>query len=61
MLGYEQAASCAPSTGSTRVKIFREWGMLVRHSGQMDATDQAIEKFEESLVHAVWIAQQLNE
>jgi len=27
----------------------------------MDATDQAIEKFEESLVHAVWIAQQLNE
>ncbi len=49
---YEQAASCAPSTGTTRAKIFREWGMILRFSGQMDATDQAIEKFEEAHVHA---------
>ncbi len=48
---YEQAASCAPSTGSTRARIFREWGMVLRLSGQIDATDQAIEKFEESLAH----------
>lgn len=49
---YEQAASCAPSTGAARAKIFREWGMILRVSGQIDATDQAIEKFEESLVHS---------
>jgi tetratricopeptide (TPR) repeat protein len=49
---YEQAASCAPSTGKTRAKIFREWGMILRHSGQIDATDRAIEKFQEALVHA---------
>lgn len=49
---YEQAASCAPSTGLTRAKIFREWGMILRFSGQMDATDLAIEKFEEAHAHA---------
>lgn len=49
---YEQAASCAPSTGKARAKIFREWGMILRHSGQIDATDKAIEKFEESLAHS---------
>jgi tetratricopeptide (TPR) repeat protein len=49
---YEQAASCAPSTGKTRAKIFREWGMILRLSGQIDATDQAIEKFEEALAHS---------
>ena len=49
---YAQAASCAPSTGSTRAKIFREWGMILRFSGQIDATDQAIEKFEEAHSHA---------
>ena len=49
---YEQAASCAPSTGPARAKIFREWGMILRHSGQIDATDQAIDKFKESLVHS---------
>ncbi|PAW77867.1 MAG: hypothetical protein B9S32_09715 [Verrucomicrobia bacterium Tous-C9LFEB] len=49
---YEQAASCAPSTGSTRAKIYREWGMVLRSSGQIDASDRAIEKFEEAIVHA---------
>ena len=49
---YEQAASCAPSTGAARARIFREWGMIIRHSGQLDATDQAIDKFKEALVHA---------
>jgi tetratricopeptide (TPR) repeat protein len=48
---YEQAASCAPATGAARGKIFREWGMVLRHSGQIDATDQAIEKFQESILH----------
>lgn len=49
---YEQAAGCAPSTGTARAKIFREWGMILRFSGEMDATDQAIEKFEEALAHS---------
>lgn len=32
--------------------IFREWGMLLRDSGQADATDRAIECFEEALKDA---------
>ena len=48
---YEQAASCAPSTGKNRAKIYREWGMVLRSSGQMNASDQAIEKFEEAHTH----------
>jgi tetratricopeptide (TPR) repeat protein len=43
---YEQAANYAPSRGSDRAVIFREWGMLLRGSGLPDATDLAIEKFE---------------
>lgn len=49
---YAQAASCAPSTGATRAKIFREWGMVIRHSGEIGAMDQAVEKFEEAVAHA---------
>ena len=43
---YEQAAANAPSRGSDRALIYREWGMLLRDSGRPDATQQAIDKFE---------------
>ena len=43
---YERAATNAPRTGADRALIFREWGMLLRDSGDRDSTDQAIEKFE---------------
>lgn len=43
---YEQAAHHAPSRGSDRALIFREWGMLLKDSGRSDATDLAIEKYE---------------
>lgn len=43
---YEQAAANAPSRGSDRALIFREWGMLLRDSGDPRATDLAVEKFE---------------
>lgn len=46
---YEKAAALAPSRGHDRFLIFREWGMLLRNSGAPDATDQAIERFEEAL------------
>jgi tetratricopeptide (TPR) repeat protein len=46
---YEQAAANAPRRGSDRALIFREWGMLLRDSGDPDATDMAIEKFEVAL------------
>jgi tetratricopeptide (TPR) repeat protein len=47
---YEQAAANAPARGADRALIFREWGMLLRDSGDVDATDRAIEKFETALV-----------
>jgi len=43
---YEQAASNAPRKGPDRALIFREWGMLLRDSGDVQSTDLAIEKFE---------------
>jgi tetratricopeptide (TPR) repeat protein len=43
---YEQAASNAPRKGPDRALIFREWGMLLRDSGDPQSTDQAIDKFE---------------
>jgi tetratricopeptide (TPR) repeat protein len=46
---YEQAAATAPRRGADRALIYREWGMLLRDSGEPGATDQAIEKFEVSL------------
>jgi tetratricopeptide (TPR) repeat protein len=46
---YEQAAANAPSRGSDRALIYREWGMLLRASGAPNATDAAIEKFEIAL------------
>jgi tetratricopeptide (TPR) repeat protein len=45
---YEQAAANAPRRGAERALIYREWGMLLRDSGQADATDRAIECFEEA-------------
>ena len=46
---YEQAAANAPARGADRALTFREWGMLLRDSGDVDATDRAIEKFETAL------------
>jgi tetratricopeptide (TPR) repeat protein len=47
---YEQAAANAPRRGPDRALIFREWGMLLRDSGDPQATELAIEKFEAALV-----------
>lgn len=49
---YEQAASNAPSRGSDRALIFREWGMLLRDSGLADATSRAIKCFDEALAES---------
>lgn len=46
---YEQAAAYAPSRGTDKALIYREWGMLLRNSGDPDATDLAISKFEIAL------------
>jgi tetratricopeptide (TPR) repeat protein len=46
---YEQAAANAPSRGKDRALIYREWGMLLRDSGVLGATEQAIDKFEIAL------------
>jgi tetratricopeptide (TPR) repeat protein len=46
---YELAAGNAPRRGEEKALIFREWGMLLRDSGDFDATDSAIEKFEVAL------------
>ena len=46
---YERAAANAPSRGEWRSKIFREWGILLRGSGDPDAAEQAIDKLEIAL------------
>ena len=46
---YEQAAANAPNKGSDRALIFREWGILLRDSGDANATDKAIDNFEIAL------------
>jgi hypothetical protein len=46
---YELAAGNAPSRGPERALVFREWGMILRDSGDPQATDSAIEKFETAL------------
>lgn len=46
---YERAAGNAPRRGSEKALIFREWGMLLKDSGQSESTDLAIEKFEIAL------------
>jgi tetratricopeptide (TPR) repeat protein len=46
---YEIAAGNAPRRGPDRALIFREWGMLLRDSGDPEATDLAITNFETAL------------
>ncbi len=46
---YEKAAGNAPRRGPDRALIFREWGMLLRDSGDPEATDLAIRNFETAL------------
>lgn len=46
---YEKAAGNAPRRGPDRALIYREWGMLLRDSGDPQATDQAIQNFEIAL------------
>jgi tetratricopeptide (TPR) repeat protein len=46
---YAKAASNAPRRGIDRALIFREWGMLLRDSGDPEATDLAINNFEMAL------------
>ena len=41
---YSVAAANAPKQGPERALIFREWGLLLRDSGQPDATKRAEEK-----------------
>ena len=45
---YERAFANAPSRGHERALICREFGMLLRDSGEPDATDRAIQKFEQA-------------
>jgi tetratricopeptide (TPR) repeat protein len=46
---YELAAGNAPSRGEERALIYREWGMILRDSGDPEATDKAIRNFEIAL------------
>lgn len=46
---YEKAASCAPKDKGEKARIYREWGLLLRDSGQIDASSQATEKLETAL------------
>ena len=43
---YERAFANAPARGHERALICREYGILLRDSGEPDGTDRAIEKFE---------------
>ncbi len=49
---YERAAANAPRRGADRAVIYREYGFLLRESGEADATDLAVEKFEIALKEA---------
>jgi tetratricopeptide (TPR) repeat protein len=46
---YERAAENAPRRGPDRAIIYREYGFLLRDSGEANATDLAIEKFDVAL------------
>ena len=46
---YEQAAVNAPSDRFEKAKLFREWGILLRDSGQIDALQQSMQKLESAL------------
>jgi tetratricopeptide (TPR) repeat protein len=43
---YERAAVNSPSRGPERAMIFREYGMILKDSGEQSATDAAIQKLE---------------
>ncbi len=43
---YERAAANAPRQGSERALIFREYGFLLRDSGEANSTDKALDCFE---------------
>ncbi len=45
---YERAFANAPSRGHERALTCREYGLLLRDSGELDATDRAIEKFDQA-------------
>lgn len=47
---YEQAAGNAPRRGPDRALIYREWGMILRDSGDPEATDKAVANFQYALV-----------
>jgi lipopolysaccharide biosynthesis regulator YciM len=47
---YERAAANSPLRGPERARIYREWGMLLKNSGDPEATDLAIQKFEVALL-----------
>jgi tetratricopeptide (TPR) repeat protein len=47
---YEVAARNAPSRGPERSLIFREWGMILRDSGDPEATERAIQCFEMAIL-----------
>jgi len=46
---YEYAATYVPKKGADRAKVFREWGMTLRDSGNPDAARDAAAKFEIAL------------
>ena len=46
---YRQAASNAPSQGADRALIFREWGLLLRQSGEPNASELAEEQLRVAL------------
>lgn len=43
---YKEACRCSPKRGPDRALIFREYGMLLRRSGQADAAERAAEALE---------------
>lgn len=47
---YELAAGNGPVRGPERALIYREWGMLLRDSGDPEATEKAIKCFETALI-----------
>jgi len=47
---YELAARNAPSRGPERSLIYREWGILLKDSGDVKATEKAAECFETALL-----------
>lgn len=46
---YELAAGCGPKDKGERARLFREWGLLIRDSGHLDALVQATDKLENSM------------